>query len=316
MKKLFTILFFAFFSAYGFAQNIPELKERVTFAGSLQPSSAQKNQLASALKELDTQGKVEMVVLVVDSVKPMAIEQYGIKVAEKWKVGQKNVNNGLILIVATQDRKARMEVGRGLEGVLPDLATSNIQKEKMVPFFKKGDYVGGILAAINEVKVKSAKEIPVLTNQLEANKKTDSGFSVGLIFGVFAFLASIGAIIFFSIKNAMKNALKEKEDAEKRRKQWENEYKSSRQSYKPKTVPNAPPEDKLGRAKAAAAGAAVGYVASRTASKKSSSSSSDDSGYSPSYSSRSSDSSSSSSSDSSYSGGGGDFGGGGSSSDW
>ncbi len=304
MKNYITTFFIALFSTLVVAQEIPDLNGRVNFNGSYQPTEIQKQELIKSLQELDKEGKVQMAILVVDSVKPSTIEQFSIKVAEKWNVGKKNVNNGVIFVVATKDRKARLEVGRGLEGVLTDAMTSRIQKEKMAPLFKKGDYFGGIKAVVNEVKVQTAKEIPIISAELEKQDKGSINSIVLILVSIFG-LGFVGFIVWL-VNNNKKQKLKQEEELKALSKQWRDEYRNNQRKYKPiNPVVGAVPKATTNRASSTrsrdssaddiATGAILGSVLS---------SSSDD------------DSRKSSSSSDSFSSGGGDYSGGGSSSDW
>lgn len=89
-----------------------------------------------------------MAVLVVPSTAPEDIAAYGIRVAEAWKIGRKGTDDGVILIVAVQDHRVRIEVGRGLEGAIPDAAAARVIREYIAPRFRANDYFGGIHDAI------------------------------------------------------------------------------------------------------------------------------------------------------------------------
>ncbi len=85
------------------------------------------------------------------STQPEDIAEYGIKVADLWQVGRNSVDDGIILIIAKDDRKLRLEVGYGLEGVVPDAVAKRIIAETITPFFKKDDYAGGIDAGVTQI---------------------------------------------------------------------------------------------------------------------------------------------------------------------
>ncbi len=106
------------------------------------------------------QSGIDIAVLVVDSTKPETIEQFSIKTAESWKVGEKKKDNGILVIIATKDRKSRIEVGYGLEGVITDAISTRILSEYANPFFKNNDFKGGILEIIGKLKnVKDGKKV-------------------------------------------------------------------------------------------------------------------------------------------------------------
>ncbi len=296
--------------------SIPELKDNINFTGTLQPTDLEKGKIKSKLNSLEKDGKVQMAVLVVDSIRPYSIEEYSIRVAEKWKLGDKGINNGVLFIVATKDRKTRIEVGRGLEGVLTDTATSHIQREIMSPMFKVGNYVGGIIAVIDEIKIKTSSELPILLNsydkKLAAEKdNTEWGLNV-----LFVALCVMAAGVFFLIIYGNRVSKKKYEEELKEYNRMMQVQASKVKSYTNYSSPIAVPikknvinqqvkSNKVNDTKKSNSDD-YQYVA---ASAYSNNTSNDDDNN------RKSSSSSSSSSDS-YSGGGGDFGGGGSSSDY
>ncbi|HNI95247.1 MAG TPA: TPM domain-containing protein, partial [Leptospiraceae bacterium] len=151
MKKHFymiKVLLFCFFTVFPFLLSaddlkIPALTGRIvdeTFT----LTEADKSALTDELKKLETEKGSQIAVLVIDTVGELGIEEYGIKVAEAWKLGRKDVSDGAILIVALKDKKMRIEVGRGLEGFLTDLRTKQIQEKIIKPEFKNGNFSGGI----------------------------------------------------------------------------------------------------------------------------------------------------------------------------
>src|SRR4030066_1191046 len=116
------------------------------------------------LLELEQKTTAQMVVLTINSLEGESLEDFSLKVAhEKWRLGQKDKDNGVLLLVALQDRKYKFEIGYGLEGILPDSLTGSIGRDYLVPYFKKGDYSAGIftaeLAVINEISSHSGVEI-------------------------------------------------------------------------------------------------------------------------------------------------------------
>jgi uncharacterized protein len=99
--------------------------------------------LNQMLKDADTD-KHQFAVVIIKSTAPLSIEEYGIKIAEKWKVGYKGLDNGLIVIVATEDRKVRLEVGKGLEGDINDAKAGRLIDEQMIPSLKEGKWFDAI----------------------------------------------------------------------------------------------------------------------------------------------------------------------------
>jgi uncharacterized protein len=90
----------------------------------------------------------EIAVLIVPSTKPEELEQFSFRVADNWKLGRKGIDDGVLLLVAVTDRRVRIEVGRGLEGDIPDVKAFRIIDELIVPHFKQGDIPGGIQAGV------------------------------------------------------------------------------------------------------------------------------------------------------------------------
>src|SRR5512135_891158 len=127
-------------------RQIPPLTARVTdTTGTL--DAGQKQALESSLAALEQRKGAQLAVLMVPTVKPEEIEQYSIRVVDAWKLGRKNVDDGVLLIIAKEDHRVRIEVGRGLEGAIPDAASARIIREYITPKFRAGDFYGGIVDA-------------------------------------------------------------------------------------------------------------------------------------------------------------------------
>ena len=176
MKKkllwLLLVLQVIFFLPWGLGQaaGIPPKPARdiyvVDEAGVL--SSRTKQIILAYSSALAKRTKTQVVVLTVPTLDGESIEDYGLSVLRKWCIGDKKENNGVLLLVATKDRKSRIEVGYGLEGVLPDGLTGRIQDQYMLPSFRKGNYDEGILngySAVLQTVAKgyglSVKDLPV-----------------------------------------------------------------------------------------------------------------------------------------------------------
>lgn len=127
---------------------VPTLTARVTDQTETL-SASQRATLEARLKELEQRKGAQLAVLIIPTTQPESIEQYGIRVAESWKLGRKGIDDGLILIVAKNDRKLRIEVGYGLEGVVPDAIAKRVIDEVIVPRFRRGDFAGGIESGMN-----------------------------------------------------------------------------------------------------------------------------------------------------------------------
>ncbi|MDO8465776.1 MAG: YgcG family protein [Gallionella sp.] len=122
---------------------VPPLSARVTdLTATLDAQQTQT--LESRLAAFEAKKGAQFAVLIVPSTQPESIEQFGIRVAEAWKLGRKGVDDGALLLVAKNDRALRIEVGYGLEGVLNDATAKRIVDEIIVPHFKRGEFYPGI----------------------------------------------------------------------------------------------------------------------------------------------------------------------------
>jgi uncharacterized protein len=159
-------------------------------------SSETKAKLTALSEEIENKTKSQLAILTIDTTSPLDIETYAVKLFEKWGIGQKGKNNGVLILVAVKDRLARIEVGYGLEGAIPDALAKNIIEKAMIPFFKTGDYDSGVLQSAIVVSKLIAKEYDVEIsdsgniNIQPASKKVS----------IFDFLFAIFAIIIFIVR--------------------------------------------------------------------------------------------------------------------
>lgn len=138
--------------------------------------------LESKLAAFETQKGSQVAVLIVPTTEPEDIAQFGIRVAEVWKVGRKKVDDGVILIVAKHDRKLRIEVGYGLEGAIPDAIAKRVIAEIITPYFKAGDFAGGIEAGTTQLtQLISGEKLPA--PDLHTQGQADDGTFLVLLMG-------------------------------------------------------------------------------------------------------------------------------------
>ncbi|MDD1622794.1 MAG: YgcG family protein [Methylococcaceae bacterium] len=129
---------------------VPSLDYRVTdLTNTL--NETQQSVLEDRLAAFERQKGSQIAVLIVPTTQPEDIAQYSIRVVEQWKLGRKGVDDGVLMLVAKNDRTTRIEVGYGLEGVIPDAIAKRIIEEIMVPKFRQGDYSGGINAGVDSM---------------------------------------------------------------------------------------------------------------------------------------------------------------------
>ena len=131
-------------------QPIPALTARVTdTSGTLSP--ADKASLEARLAAFEQNKGSQIVILMVPTTQPEDIAAYALRVAREWKVGRRDVGDGLLILVAKDDRRMRIEVSRALEGAVPDIAAAAIIDQAMKPRFAAGDYAGGLSAAVEQI---------------------------------------------------------------------------------------------------------------------------------------------------------------------
>lgn len=168
---------------------IPPLKARVTdLAGMLQPE--QQAALEKNLQTHEEKTGNQVAVLLVKNTAPEEIEQYGIRVAEAWKLGRKGIDDGVILIISKDNRKTRLEIGRGAEGVITDVMSKRILQDVIAPYFRKNDFYGGLNAGVTAIHALLNKEAFPSAPQKQTSKANDGG--VGwfpfLVFFIFIFI--------------------------------------------------------------------------------------------------------------------------------
>lgn len=108
-------------------------------------SAEDKRRLLSIGQELDDKTTAQLAVVTVKTLDGQPIEDYALSILREWGIGSKEKNNGALIVVAVQDRRSRIEVGYGLEGLLTDGLTGRIQDQAMIPYFRKGNYAAGIV---------------------------------------------------------------------------------------------------------------------------------------------------------------------------
>ena len=166
---------------------IPTLTRHVTdLTGTL--SAEQVDQLDGRLVALEKAKGAQVVVLMVPTTQPDDLESYSLSVAEKNKVGRKGTDDGVLVLLAKNDRRVRIEVGYGLEGALPDAIASRIIREYMAPKLRTNDYYGGITEALNAItQIVQGEALPPPVNPDDSHERRGNGgghFLIPLLFGV------------------------------------------------------------------------------------------------------------------------------------
>ena len=172
---------------------VPELVMRVTdISNTLTPE--QESALEARLAAFETEKGSQIAVLLLPTTRPETIEQYAIRVAEKWKLGRKGIDDGILVLMATQDREVRIEVGYGLEGVVPDVIAKRVIEEIMIPRFRKGDIAGGLNAGVERlIGLIEGEPLPPPNKQTASSGAFDNYFPMILV----------AAIVFGGLMRAM-----------------------------------------------------------------------------------------------------------------
>ena len=203
MLRWLAILCFALLPLSGWSANevaLPALSERVTdLTATL--SAEDRAGLTASLAALEKDKGAQIAIVLLPTTQPESIEQFGIRLADAWKIGRKGVDDGLIVIVAKDDRRMRIEVGYGLEGAIPDAIAKRIVAEQMAPRFRQGDFAGGLRATVASLdKVIRGEPLPAPVTPANQGG-TDAGdaltfllivlFMAGVIRSMFGLLGSL-----------------------------------------------------------------------------------------------------------------------------
>ena len=172
--------------------DVPYLTGRVVDnAEILKPDT--RKRLAETLRQHEQKTTNQVAVLTVRTLQGDSVEEYAVRVFEHWKLGQKGKDNGVLVVVAPQDRRMRIEVGYGLEGVLPDATAARIIRNVMTPRFKAGDYDGGITQGVDAIvahlegKGSPAADEPPPATQSDFIKAPDMPLHEKVLMGAFIF---------------------------------------------------------------------------------------------------------------------------------
>lgn len=186
------ILVISFFSLNSL--DVPFLFERVIDLTNT-ISSSTKSELNETLRKHEVETSNQIQVLIIPSLEGEVLEDYSFKVANTWKLGQKNKNNGVLLLIVKNDRKLRIEVGSGLEGALTDVYSSRIIRNHITPEFKKGNFDEGLKIGINKIisTIKGEFKPSKDENPLKANELFFVVLVFILILAPFSFIAIFGS---------------------------------------------------------------------------------------------------------------------------
>ncbi len=185
MKQLWTLLLLLALLPGSTAQaevEVPKLNQRVTdLTGTL--DAGQRQLLENKLAAFEASKGSQIAVLMLPTTQPETIEQFGIRVADAWKLGRKGIDDGALLLVAKDDHRLRIEVGYGLEGVLNDATSKRIVSDVITPYFKRGEFYAGIDAGVTAI-MKVVEGEPLPPPGQGATARSGSGISLEHMLGV------------------------------------------------------------------------------------------------------------------------------------
>ncbi|XDD45754.1 YgcG family protein [Leptospira sp. WS39.C2] len=180
---------------------VPKLERRVMdHAGILSPATI--DQIESKLKEFEAETSNQIAVYTTPSLQEESIEGVAIEIFDEWKLGQKSKGNGVLLIIAPNERKMRILVGRGLEGALTDIQAKHIVRNEITPSFKSKDMDGGVTAGVNAIMATIRGEYAPSEDDVQTSGRgtAEDVIPSGIVGGIFTFISlfipSIGGVIF------------------------------------------------------------------------------------------------------------------------
>ena len=211
MKKYYLLFCLLFFSIVSYAlTEIPTFDHRVIDTSNTLESS-QIDDLESTLigfEKTRTDG-AQIAVLMINKLDNETIEQYADRVFIQWKIGKKEKDNGILLLIVKDDKLMRIEVGYGFEGTITDLIASHIIREQLAPQFKKNDYYQGIHDALSVLisKLNDPQQVPETNNDTDLKTVLASEFGANLFnYGLASFLICFGVVSLFLISSTKRRA--------------------------------------------------------------------------------------------------------------
>ena len=180
LKQKVLLALSATFCAFAFGQDVlpvPALSGRV-IDQTATLTALQVTELAAKLEAFESQHGTQIVVLMVPATAPEDIAAYGQRVADTWKIGRRDIGDGLVVIVAKNDRTVRIEVAKALEGAVPDAAAGRIINGVVVPAFKAGDFAGGLNGAVDQLMARIANEGLAAPAEPKQRRASGRGFDI------------------------------------------------------------------------------------------------------------------------------------------
>lgn len=182
---------------------VPQLTGRVVDLTATLPKD-RIEALSTRLREVEARKGSQLAVLMLPTVKPEGIEQYSMRVAEAWKIGRRNVDDGVLVVIAKDDHRMRIEVGRGLEGAIPDITAHRVIDEFFTPEFKKGNYAAGVDAGVDRlISLINGEPLAAPIKKHGASGATGTGSSNSSDVGIMLLLFVGAAVIIGALLNSL-----------------------------------------------------------------------------------------------------------------
>lgn len=188
MKLYFFIILL--FLASVTAADLPELRDFVTDQANIL-SPEEEAALSQLAKEIEQETSVEVAIVTIESLEDLTIEQYAVELFEEAGIGKEDVDNGLLILIVPSERKYRIEVGFGLEGVLPDIRAREIGVNVLVPYFRNEQYGEGLFEVLKVVKGHVSEDETVISEYNAKYSQSRGGSSIRLWIYLFFFILFI-----------------------------------------------------------------------------------------------------------------------------
>lgn len=188
-KYLFLFFFLAI--PFSFSKEVPNLTGPVIDQASILKGSS-KIEIGQVLKQFKAQTGIQLQLLIIDSLEDEYLEGYSIKVVDKWKLGSKKEDNGVLFLISIKDKKMRLEVGQGLEGTLTDALSGRIL-DSVRSLFRKGEFEKGIYQGlIYTMKVLNKEEVQIARQKKRRKKRFSFFHIIFVLFMLFSFFMGGG----------------------------------------------------------------------------------------------------------------------------
>lgn len=151
-----------------------------------------QQELTQLLYDFNRRGKAQVQVLVVENLQGLPIEQASIEITDKWQLGDKKKDNGILFLISAQDRAMRIEVGQGLEGAIPDITAKRIISDQVIPMFRAKRYSAGIVVGVHEILRLADKEFADENHLQEQESRGSGNIPIWVIIILFIIISILG----------------------------------------------------------------------------------------------------------------------------